>query len=1208
MPKSRKILTAVLAAILVIGILPLGPLSGLFNDVHSFKVSAQETAEEEKPLITIGTIGDPHTDYGLQDVEPYIRTSYITAMEALKAEGIDLLLVGGDMTSDNEASLTTEFRWDTDVYDRTISQYHKYSSEASKTGKTLWACGNHDYEVGVLLDGTMSDGDYDAYKGFTDMMVEDCGEPISVYTQDDDPYYGGDYANNFFPDYWLGAHYNIEGFDFIVINAPYKRSTFYSAGVLSWLDTTLSDIGADKTVFIVGHYPLYDNRGLHSLADGLKGSNYTNFVNVLNKYDNAIYLYGHEHGGRATNQLCDTIYSSVDSFERITHYDSNGVPVTSRGINPTSFLTAFMGSASFYNYSLNPNWLSAETPEIIQAMTITVYKDRIEFKVINCGEQTGQLAEPFVWTMKRDVLNSGDVVIPESPETWDLPMNWSVGTERDDNDWDIPVMGNWSISGFSNLDTATTTYQASSKTTEELKGIAATDSHAEGAPQPYLGNNYNETIVQGKDVVANGTNGWYVNNSYRWSATVVKAGGPYMKITCDKGVKGAICFTAPSNGYYSYTELIKSAGIINNAEYRATVRKNGAILDSFSVTENGLTKQFEGYVLLNEGDLLMFAFEQTTSISQGSGDNPHCFDLLYANVTKISDYPKNYKGELILDPVFSNPETLTDDLGLVQLLGYKMNEGVDGASNLYDTNADGEKLEVRFSDTGYWAIIDPYGVNKDNNPWNGVTGGFNLLWAGSTETGIVNQVGGAQMTSDTGSAMVFTAPEVGMYKFDVSLATNWMYAGTNNVNKRYHDHKIMKGDGTILLSTDNVDKGNKYVTNMSITVPLEKGEMVIVTKTPNANSTQMNASCNGSASISITQLDHACTANTLYKKTDAVPSDCINDGTVEYYTCVCGAIYGDANANTALDSIVDPADGHAHDGAYSPVDNDTHKFDRECCDYEDTVSDHNYVEGYCATCDYTCKHVWKDGACTECGATCKHMGGTPTCLTQATCESCGVKYGALDQNNHEDQNGKYTSLGDGKHSFDRTCCESSDIASENCVYGNDNICDKCGYDRTVDLLEDKTNSMLDDYFANEGVLSGEYDVVGPTTDMGSHKVEKPVDDLGIEYAQFNLRVVDGDVILRHHFVVDSNVEEYTVTVGGEEVTLIHDNGNRYYYETTHEIGKLHAPVTIKIQVGQGSVEYDVSVYSYIAVALEKSDDEDLKAVLNALYDLNEAAK
>ena len=150
--------------------------------------------------------------------------------------------------------------------------------------------------------------------------------------------------------------------------------------------------------------------------------------------------------------------------------------------------------------------------------------------------------------------------------------------------------------------------------------------------------------------------------------------------------------------------------------------------------------------------------------------------------------------------------------------------------------------------------------------------------------------------------------------------------------------------------------------------------------------------------------------------------------------------------------------------------------------------------------------------------------------------------------------------------------------------------------------------MLDDYFANNGALSGECDVVGPTTEMGSHIVEKPADDLGIEYARFNLRIENGVIILRHHFIVDVEIGEYTVTVGTDNVTLVHDKDNRYYFETTHEIGELDKPVTIKVEVGQNSVEYDVSVYSYIAVALEKSDNENVKTVLKSLYDLNEAVK
>ena len=46
---------------------------------------------------------------------------------------------------------------------------------------------------------------------------------------------------------------------------------------------------------------------------------------------------------------------------------------------------------------------------------------------------------------------------------------------------------------------------------------------------------------------------------------------------------------------------------------------------------------------------------------------------------------------------------------------------------------------------------------------------------------------------------------------------------------------------------------------------------------------------------------------------------------------------------------------------------------------------------------------------------------------------------------------------------------------------------------------------------------------------------------------------------------------------------------------------------IVIEVEGETVEYDVSVYSYLAIALEKGDDS-LKDVAKAIYDLNEAIK
>ncbi len=370
----KKTITAMLAVIMIIGMIP----SAVFAE-----------SGDDELLIKIGTISDSHVDYNIQNKEPYIRTAFITAVNALKEEEIDIFLVGGDMTSDNQDK-GGKYRWEYDVYSRTIAQYLEYSSQASKSGITLWACGNHDQEVG-LYDDILSVGDYNSYEGFMNLMLATAGYPISLYTREDDE------GDKLFSNHWLGAHYNIKGFDFIVINGGYQ---VYSAGTLNWLDNTLSKIGADKTVFVMGHYPLQDNRGVTNPGSyGMTGDAQRSFKKVMNKYANAIYVYGHNHG--TANGKVPWIMSDV--FERITHYDANGAVVNDRNADPSSFITAFMGSAGYYDGALGE-----ADPHIIQAMTISVYKNRIEFKMINCGAQSGTLSKPAIWTISRDVKNSGE--------------------------------------------------------------------------------------------------------------------------------------------------------------------------------------------------------------------------------------------------------------------------------------------------------------------------------------------------------------------------------------------------------------------------------------------------------------------------------------------------------------------------------------------------------------------------------------------------------------------------------------------------------------------------------------------------------------------------------------------------------------------------------------------------------------------------------
>ena len=97
----------------------------------------------------------------------------------------------------------------------------------------------------------------------------------------------------------------------------------------------------------------------------------------------------------------------------------------------------------------------------------------------------------------------------------------------------------------------------------------------------------------------------------------------------------------------------------------------------------------------------------------------------------------------------------------------------------------------------------------------------------------------------------------------------------------------------------------------------------------------------------------------------------------------------------------DPTKHPDFDLYYKPIDADTHQLTWECCgqpnDYPDA---HQWNNGVCALCYYSCLHSWSDGTCRHCGVECSHEEETtpakaPTCtetgLTAGThCSVCGA--------------------------------------------------------------------------------------------------------------------------------------------------------------------------------------------------------------------------
>ena len=346
---------------------------------------------DEDPLLTLACISDLHSDYGLQNKEPFVRNSVVKTLQAIsQQENADILLVGGDNTSDNGGTSATG-GWEYSDYQKVIAQYRSLASIATESGLSLWAAGNHEFQAG-------EDRSYNSYAGYEDIMFDACGEPLSVFRQKDD----SSLASLPYPDFILGLHYNIKGFDFIVINAPWSKALQFSSGTYKWLEERLEEIGEEKTVFVVAHYPLTDSRGISTPTYGISGDQYKKITDIFEDYPNLIYLYGHNHGG------AESVYIGKDTFERITSYTATGRVVNDRNTVPTSFITAFMGSMSYYNTSVDNGWLTEKDPNIVQSLFVYVYKDRIVFQMKNFGTYKGDKTNDVLktWTVMRDVQGS----------------------------------------------------------------------------------------------------------------------------------------------------------------------------------------------------------------------------------------------------------------------------------------------------------------------------------------------------------------------------------------------------------------------------------------------------------------------------------------------------------------------------------------------------------------------------------------------------------------------------------------------------------------------------------------------------------------------------------------------------------------------------------------------------------------------------------
>ena len=367
-------------------------------------------AEEEKPLFTLAAISDFHTDAGIERWDVPIRTGVLDTVDAIYFnEDADVVLLGGDLTSahmgSNWGSTDEEKKAN---FTKARQEIIDAAYAATDSHRALFATGNHDFAVGTL---DFNSGDYiEATEKYLSPMID----ATSVTDTE---------ANAFFQHempagtkegvrHVLAYHYNIDGMDFIVINTPYigadKHGDYnYDEESLDWVYNKLEAIGYEKTVFIIAHYPLATDKDVTS-GKGVNVATQEHLKEkVLDDHPNAIYLYGHDHGGMKIQ---------YDTFERITTYNPDGTTYVDREVAPEGFLSSFIGSMSYYGSNVTPSSLGSTTPNVVQGLMVYVYEDRIVFQMKNYG--TDHLGS---YVLKEYVLPRETGLVAPTPEPTQAP-------------------------------------------------------------------------------------------------------------------------------------------------------------------------------------------------------------------------------------------------------------------------------------------------------------------------------------------------------------------------------------------------------------------------------------------------------------------------------------------------------------------------------------------------------------------------------------------------------------------------------------------------------------------------------------------------------------------------------------------------------------------------------------------------------------------
>ena len=387
--------------------------SGTGTNSNEFRIyqkmeAAAEFEESGSPYFSVACFSDLHIDYGIQSSSPHIRGGTIRAAQYVQEflGGAHVVLVGGDITSNNDYNKSI---WNTTLIRQCQQAVYDTMSLASKDGKVLLVAGNHDYEAGTMSQ----DGDVYNSADYSRYMTEALGPyDAALYQEDLNPSYGKH-------NELLGYRYRVGGIDFIGINTPYRTGKVDGGlfrGQITWLDQQLNQLGKDRTVIVLCHYPV------NMIPDQAGESGTTQYMQqVLKKYPNVIYCYGHVHGA-------DSYYAWYSASELVLN-DGERTRLDNNAYEVEGYITAHMGSMAYYNTQFQSGWLTKDEPMSNHNLMIDCYDDHITFTYYNHGEKSAVDGVYSVasFTVMRD-LREQLGLIPSPDEDFDEGDSSSEGS------------------------------------------------------------------------------------------------------------------------------------------------------------------------------------------------------------------------------------------------------------------------------------------------------------------------------------------------------------------------------------------------------------------------------------------------------------------------------------------------------------------------------------------------------------------------------------------------------------------------------------------------------------------------------------------------------------------------------------------------------------------------------------------------------------